>query len=285
MEEYLQRLDNGVQKYTLRCDEFRKKISDYESQEKGAVSERERLTRTVEEQNLSEVEVHRLTSDRQSLDVNLKRARSEREEKSRRTYDLEIKRSQAYSMIERLVEEYENKAAKLGLIPNPPKGYEHLSFYQELNGSAATPASMVPDCTSTIKPAIGRLKQDTMGVRRAEEERVLSIEEELGDLKDKTRALFEECEEAETRYKALLAELNTAKEVSFSIVSPHSLLTFVAVPEHRDDRCIHRAREIAAAMYGHQDGDVRRHAGCRAALASSSQRTRQAHQRCREAQT
>lgn len=214
MEEYLQRLNNGINKGAIRCDEFRKKIAELEQQEKAAIAEREKLSKIVEEQNLSEVEIHRLTSDRQTLDANLKRARSEREEKSRRTYDLEIKRSQAYSLIERLVEEYENKATKLGLIPNPPQGYDHIDFYQELHGGAVSPAAMVPDCTTTIKPAVNRLKQETVTARRDEADKVLAIEEELNDLKDKTRSLFEECEEAETRYRALLAELNSAKEVS-----------------------------------------------------------------------
>ena len=213
MEEYLQRLDDGVRKYGVRCEEFRKKIADLAQQEKAAMAERENLTKIVERQNLSEVDIHRLTSDRQTLDGKLKAARTEREEKSRRTYDLEIKRSQAYNTIERMVEEYEAKATKLGLLPNPPKGYEHIDFHQELNGSASTPAAMVPDCTTVIKPALIRLKQDTMVARREEEEKVLSLEEEMADLKDKINTRAAECEDAETRYKALVFELNNAKEV------------------------------------------------------------------------
>ena len=213
MEEYLQRLEEGVRKYGVRCEEFRKKIADLEQQEKAAMVERENLARIVERQNLSEVDIHRLTSDRQTLDGKLKTARNEREEKSRRTYDLEIKRSQNYNIIERMVEEYDGKATKLGLIPNPPKGYEHIDFYQELTGSASTPAAMVPDCTTVIKPAITRLKQDTMSGRREEEEKVLSLEEEMADLKDKINTRFAECEDVETRYKALVTELNNAKEV------------------------------------------------------------------------
>lgn len=214
MEEYLSRLDKGAQKYAIRCDEFRKRIAELDQQEKAATLERKKLSKIVEEQNLSEVDVQRLTSDRQTLDAKLKTARIEKEEKSRRAYDLEIKRSQAFNVIERLVDEYEAKATKLGLIPEAPKGYEHIDFLQELNGAASSPASMVPDCTSQIKPAIGRLRQDTTAARREEEERALGLEEECTDLRDRITTKYAECEEAETRYRNQMTELNNAKEVS-----------------------------------------------------------------------
>lgn len=214
MEEYLSRLDKGAQKYAIRCDEFRKRIADLDQQEKAATLERKKLSKVVEEQNLSEVDVQRLTSDRQTLDAKLKTVRIEKEEKSRRAYDLEIKRSQAFNVIERLVDEYEAKATKLGLIPEAPKGYEHIDFLQELNGAASNPASMVPDCTSQIKPAIGRLRQDTTAARREEEERALGLEEECTDLRDRITTKYAECEEAETRYRNQMTELSNAKEVS-----------------------------------------------------------------------
>lgn len=214
MEEYLGRLEAGIKKYSVRCEEFRKKIADLEQQEKCAIIEREKVTKIVEEQNLSEVDVHRLTSDRHTLDSKLKTARMEREEKSKRTYELEVKRSQAFSTIERLVEEYEAKATKLGLIPHPPQGYEHIDFRQELNGAASIPSAMVPDCITQIKPAISRLKQDAIGARREEEDKVLSVEEELLDLRDKIASRAADYEDADTRYKALMKELTNAKDVS-----------------------------------------------------------------------
>jgi len=214
MEEYLQRLESGIKKYGLKCDEFKKKVGDLEVQGKAAVSERENLTRIVEQQNLSDVDIHRLTSDRQTLETKTRTARAERDEKSKRAYDLEIKQSQAYTTIERLVEEYEEKAAKLGLIPRPPTGYEHIDFYQELNGSANIPSAMVPDCVTVIKPAIARLKQDTTSERREEESKLLSVEEDMAEYKDKISTRTAECEDEEAQYKALAAELHNAKEVS-----------------------------------------------------------------------
>lgn len=214
MESYLARLNAGAQKSAARCEEFRKRIIDLEQQEKAAIAERESCVRIVEQQNLSEVDIHRLTSDRQTLDAKLRTARQEREEKSRRCYDLEIKRTQAYNAIERLVEEYEARSTKVGLIPTPPNGYEHIDFHQELIGSATTASGMVPDCTSTIKPAIARLRQDTLANRHTEEDKALSVEEALADVRDRTQNKLAECEEVETRYNTLQAELSTGKEVS-----------------------------------------------------------------------
>lgn len=214
MESYLGRLEAGVKKSAGRCEEQRKRILDLEQQEKCALTEREKCAKIVQQQNLSEVDIHRLTTDRQTLDGKLRIARQEREERSRRCYDLEIKRTQAYNAIERLVEEYEAKGTKLGLMPSPPAGYEHISFHQELTGSAATAAAMVPDCTTIIKPAITRLRMDTTAGRREEEDKVLSVEDALTDLRERTQSKLVECEEVEVRYSTLQAELLTAKEVS-----------------------------------------------------------------------
>jgi kinetochore protein NDC80 len=213
MEGYLGRLESGVKKSATRCEEFRKKIADLEQQEKAVIAEREQCMKTVEQQNLSEVDIHRLTTDRQTLDAKLRAARQEREEKSRRSYDLEIKRTQAYNTIERLVEEYEARAAKVGLMPVPPSGYEHIDFHQELTGSAATASAMVPDCTTTIKPAIARLRQDTLASRRVEDDKALTVEEVLADIRDRTQNKIAECEEVEARYTTLQAELTAGKEV------------------------------------------------------------------------
>ena len=213
MEAYLARLNAGAQKSAARCEEFRKRIIDLEQQEKAAIAERESCIKIVNLQNLSEVEIHRLTSDRQTLDSKLRNARQEREEKSKKSYDLEIKRTQSYNIIERLVEEYEARSTKVGLIPIPPTGYEHIDFRQELVGSAATAAGMVPDCTTTIKPAIARLRQDTLAKRHMEEDKALSVEEALSDVRDRTQNKLVECEEVETRYNTLQAELAAGKEV------------------------------------------------------------------------
>ena len=214
MEAYLARLNAGAQKSAARCEEFRKRILDLEQQEKAAIAERENCVKIVEQQNLSEVDIHRLTTDRQTLDTKLRTARQEREEKSRRCYDLEIRRTQAYNAIERLVEEYEARGAKVGLMPTPPAGYEHIDFHQELTGSAAVASAMVPDCTTTIKPAIARLRQDTLANRHTEEDKALSVEEGLADIRDKTQNKLVECEEVELRYSTLQAELMSGKEVS-----------------------------------------------------------------------
>lgn len=219
MEAYLARLNAGAQKSAARCEEFRKRITDLEQQEKAAIAERESCVRIVEQQNLSEVDIHRLTSDRQTLDSKLRTARQEREEKSRRCYDLEIKRTQAYNAIERLVEEYEARGAKVGLMPTPPAGYEHIDFHQELTGSAAVASAMVPDCTTTIKPAIARLRQDTLADRHTEEDKALGVEENLADIRDKTQNKLAECEEVETRYSTLQAELTAGKEVSAELAT------------------------------------------------------------------
>ena len=216
MEEYLSRLEKAATKYKMQCDEYEKKALALEEQDKAGLAERERLAQIVKEQNLSEVDVHRLTADRQELDAKLRTARSEKDEKSRIAYQLEMKRSHAFGTIEKLVDDYEAKATKLGLIPQAPAGYEHIQFHQQLHGGATAAAGMVPDCTSQIKPAILRLKQDTVAAKNEEEETVIGLEEEISELKNRIASKDVEAQEAETRYKNELAELESTREVRFA---------------------------------------------------------------------
>lgn len=237
MQEYLNRVDTGITKKAARCDEFRKKISDLEQQNIAAQAERESLSKVVEKQNLSDVDIHRLTSDRQALDSSLRARKQEREERSRKVYDLEIKRSQVTNSVERLVEAYEQKFTKLGLIPSPPAEYASIDFYQELHSAAAQPAAMVPNeyLVSQIKPAVAKMKVKAVEIRRENEDKILGVEEEVQDLRDKIAMRSQETEESETRYKLISADLNASKEVSTLIRRLlHTLHQLVRV---RTDRC------------------------------------------------
>lgn len=217
---YIKKLEVATANYTKNCEKADKRIEELEQQEKAAIAERKKLAQIVQEQNLTEVDIHRLTSERQELDAKLRTARAEKEEKLRKAYDLEVKQSQAFGVMERRVEEYEAKATKLGLIPKPPPQYEHIDFQQGLNGAAPNPAGMVPDCTSQIKPAIARLKADSVKDRHEVEEQVMGAEEDLAEINARISVKDAESYETETRLKNQLAELENAQNVSKSVKWP-----------------------------------------------------------------
>lgn len=213
MQEYLKRLDEGVGKYKVRSEEAEKRIGELEKEEQAAAAERERMEKVVEVQNLTEVDVQRLTTDKHTLEAKNQAANEEHAAKARRALDLEIERTRSYAAIEKLVIDYELLAAKLGLTSHPPKAYEHIDFHQRLNGSASTAAATVPDCTTYIKPAIARLKQDCVTARRDDEDRVISIQAELADLRDQIRSATADADNAEASHATLQAQLNAAKTV------------------------------------------------------------------------
>ena len=283
MEEYLGKLEKAANKYSIQCDEYEKKNADLEQQEKAATVERKKLAQIVQDQNLSEVDIHRLTSDRQDLDAKLRTARLEKEEKSRRAYDLEIKRTQAYNTIEKLIDDYEAKATRLGLIPNPPGGYEHIDFRQELHGAASTAAGMVPDCTSQIKPALMRLRQDTVSARHDEEERVIGLEEELAELEERIAAKVAESQEAETRYMNQMTELNNDREVSRGETACNYRLMGIAVAWHLCADRTSRNRPSIEAMSGHQEPERWWTTCCGTAVAGLAECLRQVCFGCRKA--
>lgn len=211
---YLKKLEAATANYTRKCEETEQKIEEAEQKEKAAIAERKRLAQVVQDQNLTEVDIHRLTTDRQELDAKLRAAREEKEEKSRKAYNLEIEQSKRYTALEKLVNDYDAQATKLGLIPNPPSEYSHIDFRQEINGAAVNPAAMVPDCTSQIKPAIARLKADTIKARRQEEEELITLEEELRELRSRISTKEAERADVETRVNNQRVELANAQSVS-----------------------------------------------------------------------
>jgi hypothetical protein len=60
------------------------------------------------------------------------------------------------------------------------------------------------------------LKQDTVAAKNEEEETVIGLEEEISELKNRIASKDVEAQEAETRYKNELAELESTREVRFA---------------------------------------------------------------------
>jgi hypothetical protein len=134
---------------------------------------------------------------------------------------------------------------------------------------------MVPDCTSQIKPAILRLKQDTVAAKNEEEETVIGLEEDISELKNRIASKDVEAQEAETRYKNELAELESTREVGGTGAARISRLTdFLAVAHIVFESRSGRSGSALCSVLGHQERKFRRVACSGAAFASSTKRVR-----------
>jgi kinetochore protein NDC80 len=159
------------------------------------------------------LEIQRLTSDRHQLDEAYRATNARLTEATQAANNLEVELQRAFGKIEKLAEDYQSKAAKLGLLPTGPEGFEDVDFSQELNGAATTPQGIVPDCTSRIRPAIVSMKQAVMKQRHTSTSDIFNVESDVGGLAEAVANLKSEISEREARLQRLTKELRDSKDV------------------------------------------------------------------------
>jgi kinetochore protein NDC80 len=191
----------------LRCDPCT------ENTEKERAQERESLQQQVAAQGLTDLEIQRLTSDRHQLDEAYRATSARLTEATQAANDLEVELQRAFGKIEKLAEDYHSKAAKLGLLPTGPDGFEDVDFAQELNGASTTPQGIVPDCTTRIRPAIVSMKQAVMKQRHSSTSEIFNVESDVAKLAEAVANVSSEIVEWEGRWQRVTKELNDAKEV------------------------------------------------------------------------
>jgi kinetochore protein NDC80 len=184
-----------------------------ENTEKERAQERESLQNQVAAQGLTDLEIQRLTSDRHQLDEAYRATSARLTEATQAANDLEVELQRAFGKIEKLAEDYHSKAAKLGLLPTGPEGFEDVDFAQELNGASTTPQGIVPDCTSKVRPAIVSMKQAVMRQRHSSTSEIFNVESDVAKLAEAVANVSSEIVEWEGRWQRVTKELNDSKEV------------------------------------------------------------------------
>mgnify|MGYP001592989187 FL=1 len=129
-----------------------------------------------------------MTSERTSLNASVSAAINKQRTLLEKTFSLEIDLQKRIARAQGLTAVYDAKGQQLGILPQPPEGYEHVNFVQEVQGAAENP---VPDCTTLVKPALVELRAKakaecgrTNGEDIVLEEKITRANEAISELRE-----------------------------------------------------------------------------------------------------
>ncbi|KAL8292740.1 hypothetical protein RQP46_001352 [Phenoliferia psychrophenolica] len=179
---------------TTRNEELRKEREETHEQIK-------HLSSLIAAQGMSPLEIQSINSDRTQLTEQQRAVLARATAKFASIQNLEIDLSKRRTKADATCARYKSKAEALGLLPQAPEGFEDVDFEQEINGAADNP---VPDCLTTVKPAIVELRNRTrqaVGVKNGEdvilEERITREKEGIADLAERLESGEVELEQVE----------------------------------------------------------------------------------------
>ncbi|KNZ58383.1 hypothetical protein VP01_193g5 [Puccinia sorghi] len=210
--EYIAKLREANKKAEKTNESLKQSLQTMEAKLKETSKVKAELSALVARQNISEMELQQISSTRAQLERSLAAATAKRGQLSESMYDLEVRSTLASDRVEKTLTIYKNKAVKLGLIPRGPEPFEHLDFSQTINGGAADVASMLPDPTVEIKPALIQLKKNAVSHRLGLTDQVLSVEEKLANLTEILQEKRENLQILETSVQQLAKQLEDDKE-------------------------------------------------------------------------
>jgi len=182
------------------------------AQLKAASEAKVELSALVARQIMSDAELQQISSTRAQLQRSFAAATAKRGQLANAMYELEVQSQQASDRAEKMLTIYKNKAGKLGLIPRAPEPFEHIDFSQTINGGAAHVASIHPDPTVEIKPALIQLKKNAIAHRLGLTDQVLSVEEKLAKLTETLQEKKENLHTLETSVQQLAKQLEDDKD-------------------------------------------------------------------------
>jgi len=209
---YIAKLREVNRKSEKTNEALKQKLESTEAQLKAASEAKVELSALVARQNMSDAELQQISSTRAQLQRSFTAATAKRGQLANAMYELEVQSQQASDRAEKMLTIYKNKAGKLGLIPRAPEPFEHIDFSQTINGGAAHVASIHPDPTVEIKPALIQLKKNAIAHRLGLTDQVLSVEEKLAKLTETLQEKKENLHTLETSVQQLAKQLEDDKD-------------------------------------------------------------------------
>lgn len=162
--------------------------------------ERQQVRAAIKEQNLSEDEVVRMTSDQDSYSKLQAQLTTKLQEVKEKLHGLEVAITHRTEAVEEEISAYMTLLSKCGLHPSPPEPVENVNFAIDLNTAKSDPREMTDtDIRGTVKPALLKFKTSQMEEKMRAQTNILDLEEVLEklqtqseDIKDKIAANNEE---------------------------------------------------------------------------------------------
>lgn len=169
------------------------------------------LSALIAAQGMSPLEIQNINAERTSLATQHRAVLARASAKFDALLSLEVDVSRRMTSASAACAAYQSKAEALGLLPQPPEGFEHVQFEQEINGASENP---VPDCLTEVKPAIVELRNQTRAkvVKRNGDDVVM--EEQITRAKEAIAELIESAEADEAELEQVERDNGELREVS-----------------------------------------------------------------------
>jgi kinetochore protein NDC80 len=173
------------------------------------------LDHQVAQQNISAEEVAKMNADGANLDRTLSELKTKSREANKTALSLEIEVTKRCDSVEQALEDYMALVYKLGLHPNPPSDFSHISFALELNSAALEPRNLIQgeNLRSVIKPAILSISEDKRKQRGLRNDERVRVENELDVVMVESENLEQEIHTVESRIRVINNEVEEIREV------------------------------------------------------------------------
>ncbi|KAI8815759.1 HEC/Ndc80p family-domain-containing protein [Fimicolochytrium jonesii] len=157
-KQYILHVESKIQKFQDSILALQEDLDAKEKETDQLTAEKAGLQRTVDAQEISPADVDRMTAEREQLSQTLESVAQKMEEANTNVWEKEIALQKRMDQLERLIQEYNAFAYKLGILGSDPVDAE-LAVELELRAHASRPDQMVSlDLRNKAKPGLATLR-------------------------------------------------------------------------------------------------------------------------------
>ncbi|CAL1704145.1 unnamed protein product [Somion occarium] len=213
-EEVIRQLEDRKQRLIDTIAHEKAEISLAMSNLERLKHEHERLTDIVKAQNLTQEEVHRMTSEHESLTRDLEHLKAKISETNKAVTKLEVSLTRKVEDADDAVDTYNNLLSALNLFPPLPPPLPDINLTLKLNSAASNPQEMLvgSDVREEIKPALLKIAELKRNERATLENEQITVDADLDQLTADCENLESEVVEVQKMTNALSDQADDLRE-------------------------------------------------------------------------
>jgi kinetochore protein NDC80 len=180
----------------------------------------EKLSATIRDQNLSQEEVIKMNTDRETLQRNLEDLRQKIDESKKVVLNLEVTVANRITTVEEALDLYTGMLTTLGLYPTPPEPWQDVDLSLELNSGSANPQQLLSgsDIRKLIRPTLSSVAEHKRQERAVVDNESVKVNNELDQLTTECINLGFEISEIEEKVTQLNEQADDLRDVCFLLV-------------------------------------------------------------------
>ncbi|TPX70338.1 hypothetical protein SpCBS45565_g01736 [Spizellomyces sp. 'palustris'] len=201
--QYIQHVEGKIQKFQDAILTLKEDLEAKEKEGEQLADEKAQLQRTVDAQEISPADVDRMTAEREQLNQTLGTVAVKMDEANKSLWDKEITMQKKMDHLEKLIQEYNTFAYKLGLL-GPDSAAADLAVELELRVHASRPDQMVSlDLRNKAKPSLNQLRSKLNSKLHQAQDDVIALQESMDNLNWSFTQKKEELGEIESQIRQL----------------------------------------------------------------------------------